>query len=165
LFEILEYKFKIKSQVKSERLQVKSINLFYNNSDRNKAYFDGNFSVVEGAELELSYKLLIKESDKNLKLKSVRFEILTPQENSIYFEMDIKSDKEKIVNLKNLTSNILEFDYKKNIDIGLEQYYNFDCELIKKDPVVQVDHILLKFFLTDEGDPTKSMSSHSSILK
>jgi hypothetical protein len=76
--------------------------------------------------------------------------------------MDIKSEREKIVNLKNLSSNILEFNYKKNLEIGLEQYYNFDCEVIKKDPGVQVDHLLLKFFLTDEGDPTKSMVSHSS---
>ncbi len=111
----------------------------------------------------MSYKILIKDSDKNLKLKSVRFELLTKEENALYFEIDIKSEKEKIISLKPNSVNVLDFSYKKNVTIGQEQYYNVECEIHKRDPSVQVDHLVLKFFLSDEVDLTRSfMPKHLS---
>ena len=69
-----------------------------------------------------------------------------------FLEINLKTEKEKIILIKNLSTNVLEFDYPKNLTLGVDQYYNFECGIKKIDDSLEVDNITLKFSLNNENE-------------
>jgi hypothetical protein len=159
IFEIIEYQFNFKTELNLNSLKIKSINLIFNNQERNKAYFENQFELSKENQINLSYKILIKDSDKHLKLKTLRFELLTNTEQSIYLEIFVKSDKEKTIQIKDSSLNVLDFKYPKNISIGVGQYYNFECQIFKNDDSLEVENVILQFVINDEEVQNMTRSS------
>ncbi len=120
------------------------------------------YELSDKNDIDLSYKILIKDSfkdsDKNLKLKSVRFEILSQYNNSIYFELNLKTEKEKVILLKTSATNVLDFKYEKNLTVGINQYYNFECEISKNEDTIAVDNLILRFNIGDENNREANIS-------
>jgi hypothetical protein len=96
--------------------------------------------------------MFIKDTDKNLAVKTVRFELFAENSNEIYLEYNEKFNKDKILSIKPFDSEILEFNYERNHHIGLSQYYNIECGVIKKATDITVDLVTMKFTLLDELD-------------
>lgn len=150
IFEIIEYQLNFKTELNLKSLKIKTINLTFNNQERNKAFFENQFELSKDSQINLSYKILIKDSDKNLKLKSVRFELLTNTEQSIHLEILVKYDKDKTIHIKDSSLNVLEFKYPKNISVGVGQYYNFECQIFKNDESLEVENLILNFIINDD---------------
>jgi hypothetical protein len=150
IFEIIEYQLSFKTELNLSSLKIKSINLIFNNQERNKTFIENQYELTKENKINLSYKILIKDSDKNLKLKTVRFEMLTNTEQSIFLEIFVKFDKEKTIHIKDLSLNVLEFTYPKNISIGVGQYYNFECQINKNNDLLEVENLILQFTINED---------------
>ena len=87
----------------------------------------------------------------------IRFELFTENGNEIYLEYFDKFNKNKILAIKSFESEILEFNYEKNHKVGLSQYYNIECKVLKKATDVHVDLVTMKFTLLDELDSSRSI--------
>jgi hypothetical protein len=88
--------------------------------------------------------------------------LLSP--NSIIFEHPFPINKEKVIHITTHDNDILEFKYDRNHYTGVDQYYNFVCEMIKKEENIEVDTIQFKFSILD--DSTKMFtSSKLNIIK
>jgi hypothetical protein len=90
----------------------------------------------------------------------IRFELFTENGNEIYLEYFDKFNKDKILAIKSFESEILEFNYERNHKIGLSQYYNIECQVIKKATDVHIDQVTMKFTLLDEYDINRSSLSY-----
>jgi hypothetical protein len=161
IFDIIEYKFNITSNIKA--LKVKSITIIFNNQERNKIFSQNEpYIFTKDTGLNLSFKIFIKDTDKNLQVKLLRFELYTENGNEIYLEYFKKFNKDKVLTLKSFDSEILEFNYERNHRIGLSQYYNIECGVVKKATDIHIDLVTMKFTLLDELDQSRSsMMSYS----
>jgi hypothetical protein len=112
-------------------------------------------------DLEFTYKIFIKESDNNLIIKSIRFELFTSNANVLYFEAVFKSEQEKIIQVRHWQPNILNFEYKKNLKIGVGQFYDYCFETVKSQEDIDIDLVNLKFSLGE--DTTNKSVQFSSI--
>ncbi len=106
-------------------------------------------------ELNLSFRIFIKDTDKHLRLKIFRFELFG--QNNIILEHPFPVNKEKVIHISTHDNDILEFNYKKNHYAGVDQYYNFVCELIKKEENIEVETVRIKYSILD--DTTKMFTS------
>jgi hypothetical protein len=114
--------------------------------------------------LELNYKIFIKDSDKNLKLKAIRCELQNANDNVLYFEIDLsKIQKQNVIQVRQPPSEILEFKYQQANKIGINQFYNFECFLTKKVEDLEIDNINLRFILEQENNVTKSVQFASNL--
>lgn len=91
----------------------------------------------------------VKESDNNLTLKAIRCELQTENQNVIYLEMHIKNDPHKSIIVKQMENNVIEFKYKKHIQIGLDQYFKMEIEIIRKDKKISIENLNLNFRISD----------------
>jgi hypothetical protein len=89
---------------------------------------------------------------------------MTNNANVLYYEINIRIDKDKILQIKTSQIDLLEFKYLKKIKIGMNQFYNFECEIIKKDSDIEIDNINLKFTIIGEENSSKSVQFASKIL-
>jgi len=99
--------------------------------------------------LNLKNVFQVKESDNNLTLKAIRCELQTENQNVIYLEMHIKNDPHKSIIVKQMENNVIEFKYKKHIQIGLDQYFKMEIEIIRKDKKISIENLNLNFRISD----------------
>ena len=158
IFDVIEYNLIFSTTLTKASIKFKTISLIFNNNDRNKTYFEGPYEVSSESNLTLSYKLFIKENDRNLKLKSLRCELLTDNGNVIYFEVNNKTEIDKVITIRNTETNVLKIEHLKNIKIGSNQYYNFECEIMKIRDDIDIDNLNLRFVLQDNEQPNISKS-------
>jgi len=71
--------------------------------------------------------------------------------------MHVKNDSHKIVLVKSMDIPVIEFKYKKHIQIGLEQFYKFEIEITRKDKNIHIENLNLNFKISD-----KEMKDHFS---
>lgn len=64
--------------------------------------------------------------------------------------MHIKNDPHKSIIVKQMENNVIEFKYKKHIQIGLEQYYKMEMEIIRKDKNISIENLNLNFRISDK---------------
>ncbi len=111
---------------------------------------DCEFQLSKNKPFSLKNVFQVKESDNNLILKAIRCELLTDNNNVIYIEMQIKQEKDKILIVKQIENQVIEFNYKKHIEIGLEQYHKFEIEVIRKDKNISIENLNLNFKVMDK---------------
>ncbi len=75
---------------------------------------------------------------------------MTKESNVIFFEINNKPSKDKIINIKHSNLKLFEFKYPKKIKCGIGQFYLFECELAKCDNYINVEDINLKFEIVNE---------------
>ncbi len=105
----------------------------------------------------------VKESDNNLSLKAIRCELQTDNSNVIYIEMHIKNDLHKSIIVKQMENNVIEFKYKKHIQVGLDQYYKMEIEIIRKDKNISIENLNMNFRISDKD--IKDTFSRTNILE
>lgn len=64
--------------------------------------------------------------------------------------MSVRQDRDKTVLVKQMESQVIEFNYKKHIQIGLEQYHKFEMEIIRKDKNISIENLNLNFKVLDK---------------
>ena len=89
---------------------------------------------------------------------------MTENGNVIYFEVNNKTEKEKIITIRNTETNILKINNLKNIKIGVNQYYNFECEIIKLKEVaaLQIHDLQEQWEITHQVDLDSGISDNIS---
>ena len=92
----------------------------------------------------------VKESDNNLILKAIRCELQTNNNNVIFIEMQTKQDRDKTVIVKKIENQVIEFNYKKHIQVGYEQFHKFEMEIIRKDKNISIENLNLNFKVMDK---------------
>jgi len=113
--------------------------------------------------LNLKNVFQVKESDNNLSLKAIRCELQTDNSNVIYIEMHIKNDLHKSIIVKQMENNVIEFKYKKHIQVGLDQYYKMEIEIIRKDKNISIENLNMNFRISDKD--IKDTFSRTNILE
>lgn len=111
----------------------------------------------------------VKETDNNLILKAIRCELQTDNQNVIYLEMHVKHDSHKTLLVKQMENPVIEFKNKKHIQMGLDQYYKFQMEIIKKDNNISIQNLNINFKISDKEikdnfNRTNILTSHSSSI-
>ena len=104
----------------------------------------------------------VKESDNNLALKAIRCELQTDNQNVIYLEMHLKNDTHKTLVVKQMENPVIEFKYKKHIQVGVDQYYKFEMEIIRKDKNISIENLNLNFRISVKE--IKDLFSKTNIL-
>lgn len=100
--------------------------------------------------MQLKNVFQVKESDNNLTLKAIRCELQTENQNVIYLEMHVKNDKHKTLIVKQMENPVIEFKYKKHIQIGVDQYYKFEMEILRKNKNIFIENLNLNFKISDK---------------
>jgi hypothetical protein len=70
--------------------------------------------------------------------------------------MNLKIEKEKVIAIKSSLSEVLDFKYNKNLTLGVDQYYNYECEIIKLDDTIEVDNLVMRFLIGDDQNNNTS---------
>ena len=104
----------------------------------------------------------MKESDNNLILKAIRCELQTENQNVIYLEMHVKNDTHKTLVVKQMENPVIEFKYKKHLQIGVDQYYKFDMDISRRDKNISIENLNLNFRISNKE--TKDHFSKTNIL-
>ena len=76
--------------------------------------------------------------------------------------MHIKHDTHRTILVKQLENPVIELKYKKHIQLGLDQYYKFEMEIIRKDKNISIENLNLNFRISDKD--IKDHFSKTNIL-
>jgi hypothetical protein len=77
--------------------------------------------------------------------------------------MQIKQDRDKTLIVKQIENQVIEFIYKKHIEIGLEQYHKFEMEIIRKDKNISIENLNLNFKVMDKEFKEQFGRANSSL--
>ena len=144
ILDLVEYDFKISTKLSKLKLKFENIKIFfiYLNNDVNKKY-ESEIILKEFNSEYLSDKELTMETPINLehkiflkyregKIKVMKILATLSKKKDIIYSIDFANDIQKIIFIKNVQTNVLNFYYKKNFIVGKNQYSPFELQITKE---------------------------------
>lgn len=64
--------------------------------------------------------------------------------------MHVKNDTHKTLIVNLMENPVIEFKYKKHLQIGVDQYYKFEMEIIRRDKNITIENLNLNFRVSDK---------------
>lgn len=124
LLDSSEFIINIKSNL-INGLKIKKIKIFYSNPERNSTpEFNNNKEPIK--ELTIKNKILVKDTDKNLFISNISFELECKEGSTVVLDYIFEKSDIKILLIKNLRNkninNVLDFKYKANNKALKETY-------------------------------------------
>ena len=144
VLELVEYDFKFTTILTKEPLKFSSVTFFFGIENRNKKFTVFPNDLTKDTPVNLQYKIIIQNKEKYLILRSVQF-TLQNSPNVIY-EIKINTVNEKVILFNHPPQNVLEFKTPSMIKVGVNEYYNLECEIVKDQAFdVNVGQLIITF--------------------
>lgn len=143
ILELVDFEFTIKTCLKSKPLKFTSITVYFGYEKRKKEFTQFDNEVTSTNELIFNYQILLKANEQALMLKKIEFKF----EGVPYlFEYFIHLKKENVVLVKQSKKSVLEFNMPKIVMIGVNQYYQIKCDIVKDESAnVEIGSVTIDF--------------------
>ena len=155
ILDLVEYQFEL--EIKSEKLKLKFENIkilfegineekngLYNNSKKEliikeftKDELD-NYELSKGNPLILKHKIFLKY--KKGKIYASKILATLSQKKNILYLIEIPKEFKKVIFIKNLSKNVLNFKYRKSHKVGKNQFNLFELNVTKE----KIDEVEIK---------------------
>ena len=160
ILDLVEYEFKISTKLEKLKLKFDNIKIFFIciNEEINdikgknkKEIIVKEFTQEELSNCELSYEMpLILEHKIFLKYKkgkiyASKIMATLSQKKNIVYLFEIPNEFNKVIFIKNMSKNVLNFKYKTNYKIGKNQYVPFELNIEKE----KIDDVEIKDLIID----------------
>lgn len=155
ILDLVEYEFKVSTQLEKLKLKFDNIKIFFicineeTNESKNKTKKEvvmKEFTKEELLNCELSkdtpiileHKIFLKY--KKGKIYASKILATVSQKKNIIYLIEFPSEFNKVIFIKNLSKNVLNFNYKKSGKVGKNQYNPFELEITKE----KIDEVEIK---------------------
>ena len=155
ILDLVEYEFKISTKLEKVKFKFDNIKIFFIciNEETNevgkkskkeiimKEYKKEellNYELSKDNPLILEHKIFLKYKKGKIYASKI-FATLSQKKNVIYL-IEIPNEFKKVIFIKNLSKNVLNFNYKKNFKVGRNQYNPFVLNVTKE----KIDEVEIK---------------------
>ena len=155
ILDLVEYEFKVSTKLEKLKLKFDNIKIFFIciNEEENelniknkKEIIVKEFTKEELANMELSkdtplsfeHKIFLKY--KKGKIYASKVLARLSQKNNIVYLIEIPNEFKKVIFIKNLSKNVLNFKYKRGFKVGKNQYNPFELFVTKE----KIDDVEIK---------------------
>ena len=173
ILDLVEYEFKISTKLSKLRLKFDNIKIFFiytnqgtkKNSETEiimKEFSDeylSNIELTSETPIFLEHKIFLKYREGKIKVNKI-LATLSDKKNIIY-SIDFPVDIKKVICIKDVSTNVLKFDYIKKFKVGKNQYNPFELKIFKeKNDEVEIKDLKIQF----ETLPTFQAKELSSVI-
>ena len=155
ILDLVEYEFKVSTKLEKLKLKFDNIKIFFIcineqiNEVKNKTKKEivvkeftkeelSNCELSKDTPIILEHKIFLKY--KKGKLYASKILATVSQKKNIIYLIEIPHEFNKVIFIKNLSKNVLNFNYKKSGKVGKNQYYPFELEITKE----KIDEVEIK---------------------
>jgi hypothetical protein len=118
-----------------------------------------NLELTTETPIKLEHKIFLKYREGKIKVTKILETLL--QKKDIIYSIDLPNDIQKVIFIKDVTTNVLNFDYQKNFKVGKNQYNPFELKISKeKNDEVEIKDLKIEL----ETLPTFAIKDFSSDL-
>ena len=158
ILDLVEYEFKISTKLSKLRLKFENIKIFfiYLNNGVNTKYeseiilkeFDSEYlsnkELTVDTPINLEHKIFLKYREGKIKVMKILATL--SKKKDIVYSIDFPNDIQKIIFIKNVQTNVLNFYYDKNFKVGKNQYNPFELQITKeKNDEVEIKDLKIEF--------------------
>ena len=161
ILDLVEYDFKISTKLEKLRLKFDNIKIFFVciNEERNDSKIKNkkeiimkeftkeelsNYELSSENPLTLEHKIFLKY--KKGKIYASKIMATLDKKPNIIFLYEIPNEFNKVIFIKNLSNNVLNFNYKKSYKIGINQFVPFELDVMKeKINEVEIKDLIIEF--------------------
>ena len=173
ILDLVEYEFKISTKLEKLKLKFDNIKIFfvYTNQGIQNRYktemlikefnseYLSNMELTKDTPIILEHKIFLKYREGKIMVKKI-LATLSKKKNIIY-SIDLPNDIKKVIFIKDVSTNVLKFDYKNNFKVGKNQYNPFELQILKeKNDQVEIKDLKILF----ETLHTFQIKEFSSVL-
>ena len=155
ILDLVEYEFKVSTKLEKIKFKFDNIKIFFIciNEETNeigkkskkevimkefKKEELSNYELSKDNQLILEHKIFLKY--KKGKIYASKIYATLSQKNNIIYLIEIPSEFKKVIFIKNLSKNVLNFNYKKTFKVGKNQYNPFVLTVTKE----KIDEVEIK---------------------
>ena len=161
ILDLVEYDFKISTKLEKLKLKFDNIKIFFVciNEERNDMKYKNkkdiimkeytkeelsNYELSNEKPLILEHKIFLKYKKGKIFASKIMFTL--EQKPNIIFLYEIPNEFNKVIFINNLSKNVLNFYYKKNYKIGINQFIPFEFDVMKeKINEVEIKDLIIEF--------------------
>ena len=158
ILDLVEYEFKISTNLSKIKLRFENIKIFftYTNQGKNKRYkpeilmkeydneFLSNKELTKETPIELEHKIFLKYREGKIQVTKILAKLFNKKD--IIYSFDIPNDIQKVIFIKDVSTNVLNFEYKNNFKVGKNQYNPFILQITKeKNDEVEIKDLNIEF--------------------
>ena len=175
ILDLVEYQFKFEIQLEKIKLKFDNIKIFFECINEEKNELNNNIKKeiivkeftkeeLENYELSKDNPLILKHKIflkyKRGKIYATKILATLSQKKSIIYLFEIPDEFKKVIFIKNLTKNVLNFDYIKKHKVGNNQYSLFEINVAKE----KIDEVEIKNLSIELENIPTFMSKDFSII-
>ena len=155
ILDLVEYEFKISIKLEKVKFKFDNIKIFFIciNEETNEPGKKSkkeiivkeftredllNYELSKESPLILEHKIFLKY--KKGKIYASKILATLSQKKNIIYLIEIPNEFKKVIFIKNLSKNVLNFNYKKTFKIGKNQYTPFEFNVTKE----KIDEVEIK---------------------
>lgn len=158
ILDLVEYEFKISTNLSKIKLRFENIKIFftYTNQGKNRRYkseilmkeydneFLSNKELTKETPIELDHKIFLKYREGKIQATKILAKLFNKKD--IIYSFDIPNDIQKVIFIKDVAINVLNFEYKNNFKVGKNQYNPFILQITKdKNDEVEIKDLKIEF--------------------
>ena len=161
ILDLVEYEFKASIKLPNLKLKFDNIKIFFicmneeTNGSKNKSKKEiivkeftkedlENFELSIDNPLKLEHKIFLKYKKGKIYVSKVLATL--SQKKKIVYLIDIPNEFKNVIFIKNLSKNVLNFDYKKTYKVGKNQFNPFELSVTKeKIDEVEIEDLKIEF--------------------
>ena len=158
ILDLVEYEFKISTNLSKLRLKFENIKIFftYSNQGKYRRYnseillkeynneFLSDKELTKETPIELEHKIFLKYREGKIKVTKILAKLFNKKD--IIYSFDVPNDIQKVIFIKDVSTNVLKFEYKNNFKVGKNQYNPFILQITKeKNDEVEIKDLKIEF--------------------
>ena len=158
ILDLVEYEFKISTNLSKLKLKFENIKIFftYSNQGKNRRYkseilmkeynseFLSNKKLTKETPIELEHKIFLKYREGKIKVTKILAKLYNKKD--IIYSFDVPNDIQKVIFIKDVSTNVLKFEYKNSFKVGKNQYNPFILQITKeKNDEVEIKDLKIEF--------------------
>ena len=158
ILDLVEYEFKISTNHSKLKLKFENIKIFFTYSNQGKyrrykseilmkeynSEFLSNKELTKESPIELEHKIFLKYREGKIKVTKILAQLYDKKD--IFYSFDVPNDIQKVIFIKDVSTNVLKFEYKNNFKVGKNQYNPFILNITKeKNDEVEIKDLKIEF--------------------
>ena len=158
ILDLVEYEFKILTNLSKLKLKFENIKIFFTYSNQGKyrrykseilmkeynSEFLLNKELTKETPIELEHKIFLKYREGKIKVTKILAKLYNKKD--IIYSFDVPNDIQKVIFIKDVSTNVLKFEYKNNFKVGKNQYNPFILNITKeKNDEVEIKDLKIEF--------------------
>ena len=177
ILDLVEYEFKVSTKLEKLKLKFDNIKIFFiclneeTNGTKKKTKKEVvvkeftkedllNCELSKDSPIILEHKIFLKY--KKGKIYASKILATVSHKKNIIFLIEIPNEFNKVIFIKNLSKNVLNFNYKKSRRVGKNQFNPFELEITKE----KIDKVEIKDLkISFETIPTFECKEGQSTIK